>query len=293
VPFLPLAIASTTAIEPSPRLYISDGYAAPAEHGPSVRQPERVAYRRPDRVVQNANDPPSAAMTATCAAVSATVTMLRRRRVITSRAPVDIAPARMCSPFKVAARVRIPYGLPRNPTSEPLSGVPRLDFAARWREPSKPSERIAGPSSGVRRFDPRVSVSVGGGEETAALDGQFDVLEARRGNASDSDSPDEQAPLGSIERRRGPRGRPAEVSGECCAVELRRGAVAVADHPQHRHELIVDLGIVDRRAIGHDTVRFAACFAFFAARFCFNDVPDFFDSCCRGDLSAISCSSFR
>jgi hypothetical protein len=33
-----------------------------------------------------------------------------------------------------------------------------------------------------------------------------------------------------------------------------------------------------------------ACLAFFSLRFSFNDFPDFFDWCWRGDLSAISCS---
>jgi hypothetical protein len=33
-----------------------------------------------------------------------------------------------------------------------------------------------------------------------------------------------------------------------------------------------------------------ACLAFLSLRFSFNDFPDFFDWCWRGDLSAISCS---
>jgi hypothetical protein len=33
-----------------------------------------------------------------------------------------------------------------------------------------------------------------------------------------------------------------------------------------------------------------ACFAFFSPRFSFSDLPDFFDRCWRGDLSAMACS---
>jgi hypothetical protein len=43
-------------------------------------------------------------------------------------------------------------------------------------------------------------------------------------------------------------------------------------------------------AVAHLLGRWVACLAFFSLRFSFNDFPDFFDWCWRGDLSAISCS---
>ncbi len=45
-----------------------------------------------------------------------------------------------------------------------------------------------------------------------------------------------------------------------------------------------------RHTFDHEPGRLVACLAFFSSRFSFNDLPDFFDWCWRGDLSAIGCS---
>jgi hypothetical protein len=137
----------------------------------------------------------------------------------------------------------------------------------------------------------RSTSAVGGGEEAAALHRQLDLLEEWRGRASNANAPDEQVALGGTEYFRRPCGCPTEAPGERRAVELAGSVVAVTDRPQHRNELVIGLGTEDRPVAAQDTARFLACFAFFSPRFSFKVLPDFFDWCWRGDLSAICCSS--
>jgi hypothetical protein len=119
--------------------------------------------------------------------------------------------------------------------------------------------------------------AVSGGEEPAALDGQLDLLEEWRGRPSNADAPDEQAALGFAERGRHPRGRPTEAPGERRAVELFGGGVAVTDRPQHRHKLVIGLGVEHRLVARHRDDRFLACSALFSPGFSFKVLPDFFD----------------
>ena len=63
----------------------------------------------------------------------------------------------------------------------------------------------------------------------------------------------------------------------------------VTDHQPHR-EPVVNTPEGSVWVVAYLLGRWVACLAFLSLRFSFNDFPDFFDWCWRGDLSAINCS---
>jgi hypothetical protein len=134
-----------------------------------------------------------------------------------------------------------------------------------------------------------ISRRADGEEEAATLDGELDVLETGAGCAADAQAPDEEAGPGFGQRRRCDGVAPAELSTDVGAVNWIRSVGKFIDHPEQVEQIVVGHRVtvmVD----GHELGRLDACFAFFWLRFSFSVLPDFFDWCWRGDLSAISCS---
>ena len=165
----------------------------------------------------------------------------------------------------------------------------------------------------------RSGVDISSGDPTATLHRELDVLEARTGRPTDTNTPHQQTRFGFVERRRRHRVGPTEPPADGPAV--KRVGPFTPDHPQHRQQILIRhqdalpiaahqrrsrrarrcrLRVTERkhrsstrRAMrGHEPARLTACFAFFSPRFSFSDLPDFFDSCWRGDLSAMA-YSFR